>query len=260
MADTNKETKETQGIKSATAREFYADSLKILKKNNFAFLIGGTVAVNVYTGIDRQTKDMDIFCRPGDYPKIVNILGQEGVKVSVEDERWLAKGKKGNFFYDIIFGSSNVITPITDQWFKESQMGNVFGVEVNLIPPTELVWSKFFVQDRYKYDGSDIAHLILTQHKQIHWKRLLHYADQYWEVLLIHILNFRFIYPSEREHVPGWLIDELLTRLKDQREAPTSKMKVCRGRLFSRGEYEVDVTKFGFADLIGGQKKENGKK
>jgi hypothetical protein len=26
--------------------------------------------------------------------------------------------------------------------------------------------------------------------------------EQYWEVLLIHILNFRFIYPSERDKIP----------------------------------------------------------
>ena len=33
-------------------------------------------------------------------------------------------------------------------------------------------------------------------------RRLLSYAEQYWEVLLIHVLNFRFIYPTERDRIP----------------------------------------------------------
>jgi hypothetical protein len=51
--------------------------------------------------------------------------------------------------------------------------------------------------------------------------------------------------------VPAWLLDELLARLKDLDDLPTPQMKVCRGRLFSREDYRVDVTEWGFADLVG---------
>jgi hypothetical protein len=30
--------------------------------------------------------------------------------------------------------------------------------------------------------------------------------ELYWEVLLINILNFRFVYPTERDLIPRWLI------------------------------------------------------
>src|SRR6266702_2912537 len=64
----------------------------------------------------------------------------------------------------------------------------------------------------HRYDGADIAHLILKQHAQIDWRRLLGYMDLHWEVLLVHLLNFRWAYPSERENVPRWLMDELIVR------------------------------------------------
>jgi hypothetical protein len=110
-----------------------------------------------------------------------------------------------------------------------------------------------FIQARDRFDGSDIAHLILLRHQEINWEKLLSLMEQYWEVLLAHLLNFRFIYPSEREKIPSWLMKELLSRLQHQFELPTPKMKVCRGRMFSVADYTVDVTDLGCADVVGGE-------
>src|SRR6266566_5799551 len=74
------------------------------------------------------------------------------------------------------------------------------------------------------------------------------YMDLHWEVLLVHLLNFRWAYPSERENVPRWLMDELIVRLKQQLDLPSSRVKICRGRIFSEIDYEVAVKEWGFAD------------
>lgn len=214
-------------------------------------MVGGTVAVNAYTGINRPTHDLDIFCKASDYPKILEVLQKNGYKTEVTDERWLAKIKQGQFFADIIFGASNASMPVTDDWFRQSQKGKVFDVPINFLPPTELIWSKAFVHSRRKYDGADVAHLILICAKEINWLKLLRYMDMYWEVLLMHVLNFRFIYPSEREKIPRKIFDELLNRLQTQAKLPTSHEKVCRGRLLSPGDYEIDVHEWGYTDLIG---------
>ena len=36
-------------------------------------------------------------------------------------------------------------------------------------------------------------------------------------MLLIHLLNFRFVYPSERDCVPRWLFDVLIERINARR-------------------------------------------
>jgi hypothetical protein len=75
--------------------------------------------------------------------------------------------------------------------------------------------------------------------------------EAYWEVLLIQLLNFRFVYPSERDLVPRWLLEELIGRLNAQLDLPPPNIKVCRGRLFSPRDYIVDITEWGFADVVG---------
>lgn len=233
------------------AQEFYTAALKDMKKSKIPFMVAGTFAVRVYTGIDRPTKDLDFFCKAGDFPKLLNYLKSIGYSTEIEDERWIAKGKKGRYFFDIIFGSTNAVTPVTEYWFENAIESTVLNNRVKIIPPEELIYSKLFVQDRYKYDGSDIAHLMLQRGNTLDWKHLLTLSDQYWEVLLEQIINFRFIYPSEREKIPRWILDELLSRLNHQINGPTSSKKVCRGRLFSRSDYAIDIHKWGFADLIG---------
>ncbi|MCL5666561.1 MAG: nucleotidyltransferase family protein [Patescibacteria group bacterium] len=239
-----------ENIFEPKAEQFYGDSLKILNKSKVPFLVGGTVAVSAYTGIIRLTKDMDIFCKAGDYPKILEAFAKAGYKTEVTDARWLAKVWQDKKYFDLVFNLPSSLTPVSELWFKESQNAKIFGVPVRLLPPTELVFSKAFVQDRHKYEGSDVAHLILIKKKEINWKRLLSHLDQYWEILLIHLLNFRFIYPSERESAPRWLMDELLARLQRQINTPPSRKKICRGRLFSAADYEIDVKEWGFSDIV----------
>lgn len=235
------------------AESFYQQSFKILNKSKIPYMVGGTFAVTAYIGIQRPTKDMDIFAKAGDYPKILELFAAEGYRTNVEDERWLAKIHKDRYFFDIVFNSGNAATPVTDSWLQESQTAKIYDIAVKILPVTELIFSKIFVQARIKYDGADISHLILLKHKHIDWKRLLAYMDQNWEVLLQHIINFRFVYPSERELIPRWLLDELLDRLSAQLNLPTSKVKVCRGRLLSVDDYEIDIKQWGFADLVGGR-------
>ena len=70
-------------------------------------------------------------------------------------------------------------------------------------------------------------------------------------MLLIALLNFRFIYPSERNLIPTWLLDELLQRLHAQMTMPPPGMKVCRGRIFSPRDYAIDITEWGFSEAFG---------
>jgi hypothetical protein len=219
-----------------------------------AFLIGGSYAINAYTGQNRGTKDVDFFCLAGDYPRILAAAAEAGFETEVEDERWIAKIKRGEHFCDVIWGSANAVVTVTEAWFRDVVPAKILDVSVRLLPPAELIWSKAFILDRKKFDGSDVAHIMLREHKRLDWQRLLSYFEQHWEVLLAHLILFRYIYPTERATVPDWLLDELLTRLALQRKMPVPNKKPCRGRIFSRDDYEVDIRQWGFADLLGDDK------
>jgi hypothetical protein len=233
------------------AVDFYVESLRLLVESGIPFLLSGTYALSCFTGIIRPTKDLDVFCKPSDAPKILAFFKSKGYEIEVEDERWIGKVWQGENFFDVIFNISSVSIPITEHWFDENYAVEVYGTRVMITPPTQFLLSKLFLQTRYRYDGADVVHTILKKHDEIDWKWLLSSLELHWEVLLINILNFRFIYPTERDLIPRWLFDELLDRLKAQEEMPPAGIRICRGRLLSPTDYVIDVSEWGFADVVG---------
>ena len=241
----------TAGI--VEAERFYADALRALVRGRVPFMIGGAYALRVYAGIVRHTKDLDVFCTRRDHARVVRTLAKSGERVHREDPTWIVKVFRGDLFIDVIYSSGNGICAVDQLWFEHARSARLLGSRVRLIPPEEMIWSKAFVQDRYRFDGADIAHIIRRQGRTLDWQRLLDRMGPEWEVLLAHLVNFRFAYPSEREAVPAWLLHELLSRLEHSQSevdrAPgLAPAAVCRGTLFTPHDYVPDVTAWGYAD------------
>jgi hypothetical protein len=234
------------------AERFYADALRALVRSHVPFMIGGAYALRVYGGIVRHTKDLDVFCARRDRARVVRTLLRSGDHVERTDPTWIAKVFRGDLFIDVIYGSGNGICPVDRLWLEHARPARLLGSRVRLIPPEEMIWSKSFVQDRYRYDGADIAHIIRRQGRSLDWQRLLDRMGPEWEVLLAHLINFRFTYPAERDVVPAWVLHELLGRLEhsqsdvDRGRAPDAS--VCRGTLFTPHDYVPDVSAWGYAD------------
>jgi predicted nucleotidyltransferase len=224
------------------ARVFYKEALELLQHGGVEFLLGGAFATFHYTGIYRDTKDLDIFCKSSEYPKILKLFADHGYRTELTDVRWLAKVFKDDFFMDVIFDSVNHICTVDDSWFQHAHEGDFDGVTVKIVPPEEIVWCKAYVQNRERFDGADVNHMILKCGKDLDWKRLLTRLDQHWHLLLAKILLFQFVYPADyREIVPKWLFDELIKRAQEQYDLPPSVEKVCRGPIIDNTQYSIDI-------------------
>jgi predicted nucleotidyltransferase len=243
---------------SPEAGAFYAEVLGLMAESGIPFLVSGTFALAAYTGIDRPTKDVDVFAKAGDALKLLSYFRDHGFAVETVDERWLNRITRGQLFVDIITNMPTATTHVTDEWFVDAPETDLFGARVRLVPPTQFIWSKIFVADHHRYDGADVAHMILKCHDRIDWKMLLSHMELYWEVLLMALLNFRFVYPSERHLVPRWMMEELLNRLNNQMMVKPPGKRICRGRIFSPRDYAIDVDKWGFSEAVGNLEEQYG--
>ena len=62
---------------------FYTDSLRLLAESGVPYLLSGTYALACYTGIIRPTKDMDVFCKAGDAPRLLAFFKNQGYELSL---------------------------------------------------------------------------------------------------------------------------------------------------------------------------------
>lgn len=226
------------------ANEFYKQTLTLLKDSPTPYLLGGGYAMYEYTGIVRDMKDLDIFCKPSEYQYHLKYLNDNGYQTEITDARWLAKVFQNGYYIDIIFDTVNNICTVDDSWYEYAVKGKVFGIPVKFLAPEELIWCKIYVQNRERYDGADVNHLFLRYGKKLDWKRLFNRLDQHWELLLSQVINFQFVYPADRDIIPKWLFEELMQRARQQFDLPTSVEKVCRGPIIDQTQYKTDITEW----------------
>jgi hypothetical protein len=224
-----------------------ADALRALAGSGLSFLVAGAYAFCEYTGIFRDTKDLDLFLREEDVEEAFRILENAGFRTELLDPSWIGKAYRGEWYVDLIFSSGNGVAVVDDLWFEHARPGRVMGVDVLLAPEEEIIWSKAFVLERERYDGADVNHLLRSRGEELDWDRLLFRFDRYWEVLLSHLMLFRFAYPGERTKVPDRVMETLLRRASDELGTDHHR-PLCRGNLMSRAQYEHDLTQLGYED------------
>ncbi|MBA3495789.1 MAG: hypothetical protein H0T86_01635 [Gemmatimonadales bacterium] len=238
----------TQSLVDTPSRAYYRQAMEVLTRAQVPFLVGGAFAFVHQAGIDRSTKDLDVFVRPGDLHRLLEVCAGAGYEAELVFSHWLAKIRSGEAFIDVIFGSGNGVAVVDDQWFAHATEQNVLGLTVLVAPAEESIWSKAFVMERERYDGADVAHIILAYGDRLDWRRLLERFGAHWRVLLAHLILFGFIYPSGRSRVPPGILQELLGRLAPEVEAPDADDPVCYGTLLSWSQYLGDVFGGNFRD------------
>lgn len=229
-------------------RDFYVRSMALLNKAEVPFLVGGAYAFARYTGIERHTKDFDVFIRRCDFHRAAEAFAEAGYRTELTFPHWIGKAFQGEDFVDLIFGSGNGIAEVDDLWFKYAVPERVFGMDVLLIPAEEMIWSKGLILERERYDGADIAHLLKSLGPELDWYRLLDRYGQSWRVLYAHLMLFGFIYPSRRSNIPQWVMEDLAARLAQELSQADTEDKICYGTMLSRQQYLVDVNQWGFRD------------
>src|SRR6266576_3261017 len=227
--------------------EFYRRSMQVLQNANIPFLIAGAGAVRFYTGVSRQTKDFDLHLRPHQIDGALDAFTHAGYKTEKTFPHWLAKAKRGRDYVDLIFRAGNGLCEVDDSWFERAHDHELLGLRVKLAAPEETIWMKAYIMERERFDGADVAHILLSCAEKLDWQHLVQRFGPDWRVLLSHLVLFDYIYPGEQGRIPMPVMDDLIWRLR--KEEPVSGQKrLCRGTLLSRKQYLVDVQKWGFHD------------
>jgi hypothetical protein len=234
------------------AEVLYREAMSALQEASVPFLVGGGYALSHYADFTRLPGDCDVFVRPPDITRALAVLERAGFAAELTFPHWLGKAKRDGFHVDVIFSSGNGVCTVDDLWFSHAVPARVVGLDVELIPAEELIWSKAYVMERERFDGADIAHLLRALAERLDWQRLVGRFGAHWHVLFSHLLLFEFVYPGQLDRIPSWVLCDLSTRLEGvvphrvQRDG--EREGVCQGTFLSRAQYLVDLAEGGYRD------------
>jgi hypothetical protein len=231
------------------AREVYKHALHTLNAGGIPYVVTGAYAIYEYTGIYRDTKDLDVFVQPEQLVEAMRALRAAGFRTRLEQAHWVAKAIEGEHFVDLIFGMGNGLALVDEDWYRHSRPAILAANPVRVAPPEELIWHRLFISERHRHDMADIAHLIYCLGRRLDWERLVRKTGEHWPLLLAQLQMFSYVYPEVEPRVPRWVFDDLLERARRDLDRERDGDPVTRGTLVSRFSFAIDVNEWGFRDL-----------
>jgi hypothetical protein len=239
-----------QALPDFAEQAAHRKALAVLQDEGFEPMVGGAYALRTHTGLWRDTKDLDVFLRADRVEDALAALAAAGFRTEFTDRLWIAKAFWDEYFIDLIFSSGNGIATVDELWRERAAICPVLGLQALVVPAEEMIWSKAFIQERERFDGADIHHLLRSKGSELDWEHLLMRFEPHWQVLFVHLVTYRFSFPHDRDQVPAWVMKELTARLSADEEdpAPPGSEKVCRGTLLSRQQYLYETNTLGYRD------------
>jgi hypothetical protein len=226
----------------------YGEALDALDRADLSYMLGGALALNTYTGIWRDTKDLDVFVPESEVVRMLDALQRAGFETEIVEPHWLAKARKGDLFMDVLHANDSGTVVVEESWFANALEIEVLDRRVRVIPAEEMFLSKIFVASRDRWDMSDVLHLIFARRGELAWERILSGVGEHWELLLAYLHLYRYVYPSHTHYLPHWLLDLLLTRCEAEIGGPSQGPLRFRGTLLDDGSFGVDVEVWGLPD------------
>lgn len=234
---------------SPKTRTVFRKALQVMNRVGPHYVVGGAFALHWYTGFWRVAKDLDLFVLPEQVEQAMTALSSAGFATRVKHPEWLADALMEDHKVDLIYGMGNWAAFVDTDYMEKGAQAVILGVRCRVASAEDMIHSKAFVASRDRYDAADVYHLLVAMGEQLDWHRLLARFGDDWEVLLSHLVMFRYVYPSHRDVVPGWVLEELLVRSGQTMDEPWLDGKLCRGFLLDgNGSYSQDIQEWGYRD------------
>lgn len=190
-------------------KRLYSRVMAEARRRGLKFAIGGGFATNAYTGLWRNTKDLDIFVLERDHERFVSLLGDLGLSDYYDqkpyDRSWIYRGCRADQIVDVIWQMANHRAHVDEVWLESGPLMELEGEDFRVIPPEETLWTKLYVVQRERCDWPDALNLIGTVGPQLDWARLLGRVGEDAPLLAALLSVFGWLCPRSAAALPAWI-------------------------------------------------------
>lgn len=193
------------------------------------FVLGGGLAVGVYSGRLRNTKDLDVYILPDHREAFIEVMTACGLVDYFDklpyDRDWIYRGNRDNVIVDAIWAMANKRAQVDRSWLYSGPVIKMFGQEFRVIAPEELIWSKLYVLQRDRCDWPDILNLIHATGPHLDWDHLLGRVEEDQPLLKGLLSVFSWISPERAQEIPPHVWNTLGLSIPQQSKDPEGRPK-----------------------------------
>jgi hypothetical protein len=183
----------------------YAGVIEKASARGLKIALGGGLAVSVYSGYLRNTKDMDLYVLPEERESLLAIMMEEGFEEYTAvpyDRKWSYRGHRNGYILDLLWMMLNERAPLDDVWVTGGRELKIDGVSLRMIPPEELIWTKLYIMQRERCDWPDAFNIAFAMAQQLNWERLVARMGIDAPVLGSFLTLLRWMCPGAMANIP----------------------------------------------------------
>jgi len=137
-----------------------------LREADLPFALGGGVAVWAHGGPETE-HDLDLFVKPEDAERALEVLAAEGFRPEKPPEGWLYKAWDGDVLVDLIFEPSSVT--IDDDFIASAPLTEVYAVRMRVLRPEDVLVTKLLAMREHDVDYEAVLEIARSVREQIDW-------------------------------------------------------------------------------------------
>lgn len=207
----------------------FLPAIRAVQSLRVPFALGGGLAVSIYTGHWRNSKDIDLYVLPGDRDRVIAAVLGTGLR-DLHDEQpydraWIFRAVRDGVIVDVMWALANGAGTVEPVWLTRGACADIRGETLRVLAPEETFWSKVHVVQRDRCDWPDLLNLLYTTGPQFDWVRLLQRMAGHERLLASIVSLFAWIAPARARLLPEWLWPRL------QLEPPPSGPARCDERV-----------------------------
>ena len=140
-----------------------------LREADVPFVLGGGVAIWAHGGPETE-HDLDLFVKPEDAERALEVLAQVGFRPEKPPEDWLYKAWNGDVMLDLIFEPSGVT--IDDEFIERAPETEVHAVRMRVLRPEDVLVTKLLAMREHDVDYESVLEIARAVREQIDWDDL----------------------------------------------------------------------------------------
>jgi predicted nucleotidyltransferase len=140
-----------------------------LRRAEVPFLLGGGLATWVRGGPESD-HDLDLFVKPEDAERALEVLSEEGMRPEKPPENWLFKAWDGDVMVDLIFAPSG--ETISDENFERADELEVNAVRMHVASLEDVIAAKLLALGEHEVDYSPILEMARSVREQVDWTQV----------------------------------------------------------------------------------------
>jgi predicted nucleotidyltransferase len=140
-----------------------------LRRAEVPFLLGGGLATWVRGGPESD-HDLDLFVKPEDAERALDVLAEEGMRPEKPPENWLYKAWDGDVLIDLIFAPSG--ETITDENFERAEELEVNAVRMQVASLEDVLAAKLLALGEHEADYEPVLEMARSVREQVDWAKV----------------------------------------------------------------------------------------